>query len=212
MAPISNFSLRQQALLEALLQHRAGMSIDELAAVLGISRNATNQHLSSLTGLDLIDYALRPSHGGRPLKNYTLSPQGLELFPRQYDLFSRMLIDWVRHRFGEQTLKDGLRELGAQLAGDYSVRVEALNSLPMKISEVAAILSELGYAAEIGTADDGASEIIAHNCVFHQVAAECEQICEFDLGLMGTLLNARIDHQECMVRGGLCCRFGITPE
>ncbi len=212
MSPISTFSPRQQALLEALLQHRAGMSIDELASILGISRNATNQHLSSLTGLDLIDYALRPSHGGRPLKNYTLSPQGLELFPRRYDLFSRMLLDWVRHRLGEQVLKDGLHELGAQLARDYSERVGALNGLPLKIGEVATILTELGYAADIGTSDDGASEIIAHNCVFQQVAVECGQICEFDLSLMGTLLNARIDHQECMVRGGSCCRFGITPE
>jgi predicted ArsR family transcriptional regulator len=188
------------------------MSIDELATVLDISRNATNQHLSSLSGLDLIDHALRPSDGGRPRKNYTLSAQGLELFPRQYDLFSRMLLDWVRHKLGEQALKDGLHELGAQLARDYSERVGALNGLPLKISEVATILSELGYVADVATADDGASEIIARNCVFQQVAAECGQICEFDLSLMGTLLNARIDHQECMVRGGSCCRFGITPE
>lgn len=212
MALLRTFSPRQQALLKALLQHRAGMSIDELAAVLGISRNATNQHLSSLAGLDLIDYTLRSSHGGRPLKNYYLSSQGLELFPRQYDLFSRMLIDWVRHRLDEQALRGGLRELGAQLAREYTERVGAQNGLPLKIGEVVIIMRELGYETDIGTADDGAIEIIASNCVFHRVAVECEQICEFDLSLMGTLLNAQIDHLECIVRGGLCCRFGITPD
>lgn len=212
MAAIHTFSSRQQTLLKTLLLNHAGKSVDELAHELGISRNATNQHLSSLTNLGLIEKTLRPSHGGRPVRSYYLSSQGLELFPRHYDLFSRMLINWVRQRLDEQTLRDGLRELGAQLARNYSERVGTLNSLPLKISEVTTIMRELGYETDIGTSDDGAIEIIASNCVFHQIAVECEQICEFDLSLMGRLLNAQIEHHECLVRGGLCCRFGITPE
>ena len=62
------------------------------------------------------------------------------------------------------------------------------------------------------TTDDGASEIIANNCVYHELAAECRQVCELDLSLMETLLEARVEHRECMVRGGHCCRFEITPR
>jgi DeoR family suf operon transcriptional repressor len=187
------------------------MSIDELSSILEISRNATHQHLASLGNLDLVEYNLRRSNGGRPVKNFYLSSKGLELFPRHYDLFSRLLVGWVRQRFDEQTLKLGLRELGAQLASDYSDRIDSLGSLPLKINEAATILSEMGYEANTSTADDGASEIIANNCVFHALANECNQVCELDLSLLGNLLNARIDHLECLVNGGLCCRFGITP-
>ena len=212
MAAIHAFSSRQQALLTTLLHHRVGKSVDELARELGISRNATNQHISSLTNLGLIENSLRPSHGGRPVKSYFLSPGGLELFPRHYAQLSILLVEWIRRNLDGQALSNCLRELGAQLARDYSERVGALNGLPLKISEVATIMRELGYETDIGTSDDGAIDIIASNCVFHQVAVECRQTCEFDLSLMGTLLNAQIDHQECIVRGGLCCRFGITPE
>jgi len=212
LTAIHTFSSRQQSLLNALLYNRAGKSVDELAQELGISRNATNQHLSSLTNLGLIKNTLRPSHGGRPVKSYFLSQEGLELFPRYYAQFSILLVDWIRRNLDGSTLNSCLKELGAQLAQDYADRVDALNNLPLKIGEVATIMRELGYETDIGTSDDGAINIIASNCVFHQIAVECEQTCEFDLSLMGTLLSAQIDHQECIVRGGLCCRFGITPE
>jgi predicted ArsR family transcriptional regulator len=212
MAAIHAFSYRQQMLLKTLLHNRAGNSVDELAHELGISRNATNQHLSSLTNPGLIENTLRPSHGGRPVKNYFLSPKGMELFPRHYAQFSILLVDWIRRNLDGPALTSCLRELGAQLARDYSERVGALNGLPQKISEVATIMRELGYETDVDVSDDGAIDIIASNCVFQQVAVECEQTCEFDLSLMAALLNAQIDHQECIVRGGLCCRFGITPD
>lgn len=212
MVAIHTFGSRQQTLLKTLLHNRAGKSVDELAHELGVSRNATNQHLSSLTNLGLIDNTLRPSHGGRPVKNYFLSQLGMELFPRHYAQLSILLVDWIRRNLDGSALNSCLRELGAQQAEVYSERVAALNGLPQKISEVATIMRELGYETDVGVSDDGALEIIACNCVFQQVAVECEQICEFDLSLMGTLLNAHIDHPESFACGGLCCRFGITPD
>jgi predicted ArsR family transcriptional regulator len=206
------FSTRQQALLDALLHHRGGISVDELAAVLNISRNATNQHLSSLTRLDLIESNLRPSERGRPVRGYFLSSQGLEVFSRRYAHFSKLLINWVRSKNGDQGLQNCLADLGEQIAQEFNPRVIGLNSLALKISEVASIMNELGYQATTQTTDDGASEIIASNCVYQQIAAECNQVCALDLSLMETLLEARVEHQECMVQGGHCCRFGITPR
>ena len=72
MSAIQTFSFRHQALLTSLLNNRAGLSVDQLAKELGISRNATNQHLSGLTNLGLIEHSLRPSSGGRPVN----SPSG----------------------------------------------------------------------------------------------------------------------------------------
>jgi DeoR family suf operon transcriptional repressor len=212
MGLLNTFGSRQKALLEALLHHRAGISVDELADHLNISRNATNQHLSSLARLDLIDSVLRPSTGGRPVRGYFLSSEGLELFPRRYTDFSNFLISWIRSNNGGQALQNCLSELGNKIAREFIPRVSRLNSLALKIGEVASIMNELGYESTAQTTDDGASEIIASNCLYHQIAAECEYVCELDISLMETLLEARVDHQECMVRGGHCCRFGITSR
>ena len=212
MSAILSFSSRQRRLLKALLHNRAGISVDELARHLGISRNATNQHLSNLSSLELIDSELRASAGGRPVRGYFLSSRGLELFPRRYSDFSNLLVTWIRSNNGTQAIRSCFSDLGKQIAEEFIPRVNRLSSLPLKIGEVAVIMNELGYEASAQTAHDGASEIIAANCVYQQIAVECEHVCELDLTLMESLLDAQLHHQECMLRGGHCCRFEVTPR
>ena len=212
MSDLNTFSTRQQSLLVALLHNRAGISVDELADHLNISRNATSQHLTSLTRLDLIDSDLRASTGGRPVRGYFLSSSGLELFSRRYGQFSKLLINWIRSNIGEQALQNCLSSLGVQMAEEFISRTSSLNSLALKIGEVTSIMNELGYESTTQTTDDGASEIVANNCVYHKIATECRRVCELDLSLMETLLDARVDHKECIVSGGHCCRFEITPR
>ena len=172
MAELLSFSARQQSLLKALLHGRAGMSVDEIADHLEISRNATNQHLSSLAGLELIDSELRPSSGGRPVRGYFLSARGLELFPRRYAHFSKSLIDWFRSIYGEQALLNCLSDLGEQIAEEYAPRTAVLNSLALKIGEVSLIMNELGYEAIAQTTDDAAVEAGQAKLTLDEVTGE----------------------------------------
>ncbi|HBV21336.1 MAG TPA: transcriptional regulator, partial [Nitrosomonas sp.] len=84
MSAILSLGERQQSLLTVLLHHRNGLTVDELASMLEISRNAVNQHLTNLSGSGFIQSTLLNSTGGRPGKIYSLTPVGLELFPRHY--------------------------------------------------------------------------------------------------------------------------------
>jgi hypothetical protein len=34
-------------------------------------------------------------------------------------------------------------------------------------------------------------------------------VCDFDLALLSSLLNSEIEHVECMLRGGVACRFRV---
>jgi len=56
----------------------------------------------------------------------------------------------------------------------------------------------------------GEEDIVAKNCVFHKLASECDEVCLFDISLMTSLLDSKIDHKECMVKGGDACRFSTT--
>ena len=57
---------RQQELLQALLRHKQGLSIDLLASKLSISRNAIRQHLTSLERDGLVQKGDVAPSGGRP--------------------------------------------------------------------------------------------------------------------------------------------------
>jgi len=37
-------------------------------------------------------------------------------------------------------------------------------------------------------------------------------ICHFDLAMMERFTDSKVDHQECMARGGNVCRFKFTPN
>jgi predicted ArsR family transcriptional regulator len=68
-------------------------------------------------------------------------------------------------------------------------------------------MDQLGYNARAAVASDRAPVIEADNCVFHELAMKNPDICQFDLAMMGTLTDSKVDHQECMARGGNICRF-----
>jgi len=208
-----NLGQRQKALLKSLLLSHQGLTVDELAGKLSISRNAVTQHLTSLEGADLVQNTIQSSTGGRPSKLYTLTPAGKEIFPKHYSLFANQLIHLLNDKQGPGVLKEYMTELGAMLAGQYQSRISAEESLEIRIAELVDIMQELGYEAGHKTNAEGIPEIVANNCVFHKLAESCEAVCELDLTLIATALNGvSINHKECMVRGGSCCRFAITQE
>lgn len=181
--------------------------MDQLAQELSISRNAVNQHLASLQKQRYVDSALQSSTGGRPGRVYMLTPAGMELFPRHYSLFSRMLLRLVQQKLGDDALRQCLTDLGEQLAIEYKNRIWNKNSLTEKINEVKLIMYELGYETELNESSTNPLEIVASNCVFHELAKDCKDVCELDISLISSLLETRIEHKECMVRGGQYCRF-----
>ena len=82
MSSLSTLGQRQQALLQLLLQNKQGLSVDDIASQLGISRNAVNQHLSSLESNSFIENISMANTGGRPSKLYSLSAQGAGTIPQ----------------------------------------------------------------------------------------------------------------------------------
>jgi predicted ArsR family transcriptional regulator len=210
MSGLSNIGHRQQLLLRTLLNNPKGLSMDQLAQELSISRNAVNQHLASLEKQHYVEIAMRQSTGGRPGRVYLLSASGLELFPRHYSLFSRLLLRLIQQKLGDKTLKECLSDLGEQLSQEYKSRVMQKSSLAEQIEEVKLIMYELGYETEMDREQSSPLEIVASNCVFHELAKGCKEVCELDISLISTLLNAKVEHKECMVRGGQHCRFAIT--
>ena len=73
-------------------------------------------------------------------------------------------------------------------------------------------MKDLGYEAESRTGARQGEEIVALNCVFHRLAERYPAVCEFDLGFMEAATGRRVEHRECMVRGGHCCRFGFLAR
>ncbi|AYC31843.1 HTH domain-containing protein [Pseudomonas cavernae] len=195
----------QQDLLSALLYQAAGMSIDELASHLTVTRTAIRQHLAALERDGLILRGETRPTGRRPQQLYQLSPRGRELFPRQYQLLADLLIDEVAAIIGHDKLVQLMRSLGRKLAA-------GLEQQTVTEERIASHMNDAGYEAEVFFRSTGEPEIVAHNCVFHHLAKAHPEVCELDLALIGALGDGDVEHLECMLRGGQVCRFHLTGK
>ncbi|EPA98046.1 metalloregulator ArsR/SmtB family transcription factor [Pseudomonas sp. G5(2012)] len=194
----------QQDLLNALLHQAGGMSIDELAEHLAVTRTAIRQHLAALERDGLVARGETRPTGRRPEQLYQLTDHAREQFPRQYQLLASALIDEVADIIGPEALATLMRNLGRKLALDREQQV-------VDEAKIVQHMNQAGYEAEVFFRSSGDQEIVAHNCVFHRLAAAHPVVCELDLALIGALGGAEVEHTECMVRGGNVCRFKLRP-
>jgi predicted ArsR family transcriptional regulator len=79
-----------------------------------------------------------------------------------------------------------------------------------RIAAIAHIMHDIGYDA-VAKVENGEDQIEAHNCVFHELAVKCPEVCHFDLALLAESSGRQVEHRSCMVRGDDACRFRFLP-
>jgi predicted ArsR family transcriptional regulator len=199
---------RQRALLSLLLEEKQGLTIDQMAAALRITRNAVREHVGALERDRLIaPGAFATSTGGRPGRRYALTERGLALFPKHYDLMARLLLEALTQRLGAAEAERELRALGARFAAQFKAKVGG-GALSERTVAVAALMRDLGYEASASAKHT----IEALNCVYHELARANQSVCALDLALIEELADAKVEHRACMARGDNACVFCLKPK
>ncbi len=209
---LDSMGARQQDILKLMLENKDGVTVDELAQRLNITRNAVRQHIAVLERDLLIkQLGTRPSMG-RPELLYGLAKKGRETFPRRYSWFSELLLNALFKEVGSEGLAERTAKMGELVANDLLARQRPPETSEMAINELNKVMVELGYNSKVKAGDNGELKIEASNCVFHDLAEKHPEVCQFDLALMATFTGATVCHEECMVRGGKVCRFQFKKE
>jgi DeoR family transcriptional regulator, suf operon transcriptional repressor len=211
----------QQTILESLLTSSGPLTIDKLGENLGISKNAVYQHIGALERTGLVEKSCLNRTGGRPSQSYILSHTGQNLFPKHYALISSMLVGLMKEDLGSDRLNEYLVRIGEHMGEEFMGEVRG-KTLEERLPIVINILSKLGYApedanaqphgSENGLAADDGIAIRAHNCVFHDLANEHQEVCALDISLVSKLLGSKINLTGCMAKGDVCCTFKIAGQ
>lgn len=198
----------QQRLLRHLLQAPQGANVEELCNALGISHNAVRQHLTALIAAAWVGRGERRASGGRPRSVYMLLPAGRELFPRNYASIAHSMLEHLYAHAGMPVVQKMLVEMGTALGSSVARGVETAPGTHAIANALAEQLDALGYEAQ-AVQQGPHGEVHAWNCVFHGLAKAHPDVCRFDLAFMEAASGHRIQHAECMLRGGQVCRFRI---
>lgn len=192
------------ALLAALLDNKSdGLTLEELAARLEVSRNAVRQHITALERDGLVTARGLRKGPRRPSRTYGLTDKGEEEFPRRYDLLAVSLLQALRHSLGDEATEGVLLTMVKEIAQRWLPRLEALEP-EQRRGEVVKIMNRLGYRAHAAPEVGG---VAAVNCVYHRVARETRAVCRFDEALLSTLLGADVRLTACMAEGEGSCVF-----
>jgi predicted ArsR family transcriptional regulator len=232
---IEVFGARQKQLMRLLLKNKGGMTVDELAHALKVTRNAVRQHLATLSKNGFVAPGRTRPTRGRPQQLHVLTDAGKEAFPRHYSWFAQLLVDAIAGEHGAEGLRTRLGRVAAAVATQLQQRgvvngtgngstatpaplahgasiANGNGDLRQKVARLATVMDELGYDARVGADVNSSPAIEADNCVFHELARKNPEICHFDLALLSTATDSKVEHHECMARGGNVCRFKFTAR
>jgi predicted ArsR family transcriptional regulator len=208
---MQNLPEKQRLVFEALLDNPAGLGLEELAAVLGVTKTAAKEHVVKLLDLGYLAYRDEKGQVGRPKRRYYLTESGHEVFPRQYSWLSSALLGVLATTLGPVEIGRILKRMGADVARSMDERLARAKTPAKRVAEIVAIMSELGYRARLKQSDVRKDVVIeATNCVYHAVAKRHPELCQFDIYLLEAMARSkRVILDSCIARGGSVCRFCI---
>lgn len=200
---------RQQQILKLLLENKAGLSIDDIATALDISRNAVQQHFTVLEKDGYIEMGVMNKTAGRPVRRFVLTEAGINSFPKQYAWFSELILTDLKNEMGAEAFQGYLHKLARNLSQSL---LPQFNGKPteQRIDALLTVMDSLGFQTKRRTDSDSNEQMIeACHCIYHDLAQKHEEMCEFDRTLMSSLLDKDIEQVECMAKGGAICCFKI---
>lgn len=134
-----------------VLLRRGGMTVDDLAAALGLSGNAVRPQLAVLERDGLVERAGVRRGASRPARVYTLSHDAELLFSRAYIPILTELLHVLDSRLEPPEFDALMRQVGGRLmagrprpAGDVRQRAEAASELLNSLGGLARVEQENG--------------------------------------------------------------------
>lgn len=203
-------STADQILLE--LKTRGPAKIRELAARIGITRQATRDHLAKLAAEHLVAYATAPDGVGRPRQTWSLTAKGHGRFPDTHAQMTVELIAAIRGEFGEAGLDRLVARREQAMAAQYEQALHGAGSLEERMARLARLRSAEGYMADVTRCEDGSYILAENHCPICAAAAACQQFCRSELALFARLLApARVERAEHVLAGSRRCSYLIVP-
>jgi len=196
-------------ILERLL--RQELSSQELSEKLGVSPAAVRQHLTTLEALGLVTRRKIVTQPSRPTYLYRVSPQGMRIFPKRYDMLLAQMIEVLSERQGlgavEATIAGAAQRMGEQApnrvtggpaAGRWKRLVEWLEA-------------EFAWQADVSEEPGTSRRLTIHQCPLQDLSRTRPDVCGV---FFGTLIRtvcpgATVEHADALAMPA-CCAFLVS--
>lgn len=202
----------RRRLLE-LLKRRGPSPAGELARALRLTVATVREHLEALEALDLVARAgTRRAGRGRPQVLWSLAPGAGRLFPESQGPVLAGLVRTLVAEGAEPRVERFLRERLMARRREVGGRLEGLEGRA-RLREVARILSEDGFLAEVEPGRKGAAPVLRLcHCPVRDLVDATRIPCRLELGFVAGMLGADLERLSYIPDGDAACRYAVSGE
>ena len=192
----------------AYIQRHGEATVKDLEELLGISTTAVREHLTHLQARDLVSTRLVRQGPGRPHAVYFLTDEAQNLFPKEYDTLTNMLLREIASQEGPDRLQVLLDAVGARLAEEYRGQVSGAE-LPERLAALRAVLERRGIPVELPPAGNS-FRLFA--CPYLDVAQEHAGVCVMERHMVEQMLGEQIVLEGTIREGRRSCQFTVVNK
>ncbi|PSN87842.1 transcriptional regulator [Candidatus Marsarchaeota G2 archaeon OSP_D] len=192
------------------IKRRGGITMQEVAEVLGMSKMGAYKHLLKLEGSGLIGRRIVKKSVGRPIHLFYLTDKGKQYFGSADSVVLGNLLEFLKSRGAGGLVSEFLRERYAKLAQEYA-ELFAGKTLEEKVSLLSELRSREGYMAELRRSGRG-FELLEYSCPIFKVASVFGEACHLEAKLFSRVLGVDVENTHRQVDECSVCRFLLKPK
>ena len=198
---------RRRQALDAL-RIRGGLTVNELAHELRITRTAANNQVARLLADGLVASVGLKATGRRPGLVNSLTPKADKDFHQEYESFAIDVLDEIVRSGGEAQLDRILRRVGERWIAADAPAVEKLSG-EARLERAKKLIAARGFMPTLEKAADRTHTLSNHNCPISRVCAAHHQAAGMVRHWIEALVGTRVQRSQCIFEGGAACEYGI---
>lgn len=207
---LNQLNPKQSEILTLLKSVPKPLTADELVKRIGITKTAVKLHLERLMDLKLVTFEDQKGQVGRPTRYYKLSSEGEEVFPRQYSWLANLMLKKLLKDNSKVEISHFMREMADSIYDQFSASLES-EHLDTRLEKLNSLLNEIGYNTTLKS-NSKEYQIEAFNCVYHKIAKDNPELCQFDLQLIKKSSKLNPVLKSCIAKGGSSCLFCLAKK
>lgn len=189
-----------------LMRIRGGLTVEEAARELGLTRTAAVNHLKSLMGEGLVRRGGLRRGTRRPSVVHSLTADADRLFPQRYEEFARDIVAEVE-RLRSPHAKRVLRGVGDRWIARDAPALQGLRS-GQRFDRALEIMAERGFMPALQRTASSVT-LRQFNCPLRRLCAGSTDVRGVILRWIQALFGAPTRRVECICEGASSCAYKI---
>lgn len=189
---------------------RQEFSPHALADRLAVSPSAIRQHLTTLEAVGLVTRRKVVTQPSRPTYLYRVSPQGMRVFPKRYDLLLTQLVEVLTERQGADAAGAIIEAAARRVAERVPARLMRADAQDRWPQFLEWLDAEFSWQADVAEEADHTRRLTIHQCPFQDLSKTQPDVCGL---FFGTLIRsvtegAAVEHASIATMPA-CCAFVV---